>query len=184
MSSDEHMCPRRAEAPGSSRFPGPDRWTTGHGLVSQKGEPSCSYCGSLNPDRFMDLVRDGWMVEPTDKSYKVYLGRPYSDEEIARHKARWVSEDRIARAIRQTAADAGATPAEQDAAVEREWTEKVAPLHVGTTVAKFYFQHLSDAQQQEFIDLLNAKRVRFGYPGYLYVLPYFCRRGNPTDSQA
>jgi hypothetical protein len=41
--------------------------------------------------------------------------------------------------------------------------------------AKFYFQHLSSEQQAEFIDLNNTRRITYGEPGHLYVLPFFCR---------
>lgn len=52
---------------------------------------------------------------------------------------------------------------------------------------KFYFQHLSEEQKMEFIDLLNAGKVRVGYPGHFYRLPYFCQRvekggGDEADS--
>lgn len=42
--------------------------------------------------------------------------------------------------------------------------------------AKFYFQHLSEVQQHEFIRLYNAKQMNVGCPGHFYVLPYFCGR--------
>jgi hypothetical protein len=38
---------------------------------------------------------------------------------------------------------------------------------------KFYFQHLSVEQQQRFIDLLNAKKINIGVPGYFYARPFF-----------
>ena len=41
---------------------------------------------------------------------------------------------------------------------------------------KFYFQHLSDEQRTRFIELINARTLKIGYPGYFYVLPYFCKR--------
>lgn len=40
---------------------------------------------------------------------------------------------------------------------------------------KFYFQHLTKPQQEEFIRLLNAKQINIGYPSYFYALPYFCK---------
>lgn len=40
---------------------------------------------------------------------------------------------------------------------------------------KFYFQHLSQEQQKEFVDMLNEKRLKIGYPGHFYVLPFFIR---------
>ena len=36
----------------------------------------CDFCGSMNPDEFMRLVREGFQVGPTDKSYKVYVQSP------------------------------------------------------------------------------------------------------------
>lgn len=38
---------------------------------------------------------------------------------------------------------------------------------------KFYFQHFSSEDKDRFIAMVNAKEIKFGYPGYLYVLPYF-----------
>ena len=34
---------------------------------------TCSYCGSLHPDVFMDLCKQGVELTPTDKDYKVYV---------------------------------------------------------------------------------------------------------------
>lgn len=42
--------------------------------------------------------------------------------------------------------------------------------------AKFYFQHFSSKQQKQFIELLNAGRVKFGEPGHFYVDPFFIAR--------
>jgi hypothetical protein len=46
----------------------------------------------------------------------------------------------------------------------------------GQHEGKFYFQHLTDAQKDEFIGLLNARLVNVGYPGHFYVLPFFATR--------
>jgi hypothetical protein len=35
--------------------------------------PFCSFCGSLHPEKFLGLIAEGWVVEPTDKTYKAYL---------------------------------------------------------------------------------------------------------------
>lgn len=35
---------------------------------------TCSYCGSLRPERFLELVDSGVQIEPTDKDHKVYIG--------------------------------------------------------------------------------------------------------------
>jgi hypothetical protein len=38
------------------------------------GELTCSYCGSLNPDTFMQGLEEGkYTLTPTDKGYKVYV---------------------------------------------------------------------------------------------------------------
>lgn len=53
-------------------------------------------------------------------------------------------------------------------------TDKPYKVYVeNPSSGKFYFQHLSEEQMREFIDLLNARRLNIGYPGHFYVLPYF-----------
>ncbi|MDN5920793.1 MAG: hypothetical protein L0I76_37780 [Pseudonocardia sp.] len=58
-----------------------------------------------------------------------------------------------------------------------EPTDKDYKAYVGARgEAKFYFQHLDDAQRREFVELLNGGRITVGYPGRFYVLPFFVRR--------
>lgn len=57
-------------------------------------------------------------------------------------------------------------------------TDKNYKIYVrvfGVLEGKFYFQHFSMEQKQEFIDLYNYKPHTFtvGDPGHFYVLPYF-----------
>lgn len=40
---------------------------------------------------------------------------------------------------------------------------------------KFYFQHLSRDDQAKFIELLNNKTMKIGYPGYFYTMPFFAQ---------
>jgi hypothetical protein len=47
-----------------------DTWREG-GMGKQKR--SCSYCGSMHPDDFMDAVRTSLKIGPTDKPYKLYV---------------------------------------------------------------------------------------------------------------
>ena len=54
-------------------------------------------------------------------------------------------------------------------------TDKTYKAYVGSASIKFYYQHLSAEDQQRFVDLYNARKIRFGYPGYLYTRPYFLR---------
>jgi hypothetical protein len=43
---------------------------------------------------------------------------------------------------------------------------------------KAYFQHFSDEQRTKLIELVNAKKISFAFPGYFYVLPFFARTAN------
>jgi hypothetical protein len=61
-----------------------------------------------------------------------------------------------------------------EAGEEIDPTDKDYKAYVGAR-AKFYFQHLSGAQQQRFIELLNAGTIKLGYPGHFYVRPFFVR---------
>ena len=36
-------------------------------------ERRCDYCGSMHPNVFMDKIKEGVEVVPTDKSYKAYI---------------------------------------------------------------------------------------------------------------
>lgn len=113
-------CPRRMQEMGSwERAENLDRWD------ERPTGLSCSFCGSLHPDRFFALVREGYEVGPTDKSYKAYVKTP-------------------------------------------------------TGETKFYFLHLTEEQQVEFVGLLNAKQIKIGYPGRFYVLPFFVQLGPST----
>lgn len=172
-------CPRRMSDFGPwDRAEGLDEWTTGHGLVGQDDVgPSCSFCGSLHPDRFMELVREGWVVGPTDKNYKAYLESPLTDEQKAAKRERWMERDGIARAIRDLGERDGKTAEQVQADLDDEWTRQASGWLHGEQSAKFYYQHLSAEQRAEFIELVNSGRMVIGYPGHFYRLPFFCGRG-------
>ena len=181
MTDETQTCPRRMHDMGHwEREEGLDTWTSGAGLSSQDG-PSCSFCGSLHPDHFMELVRDGWVVGPTDKPYKAYLARPLTDEEQADHKARWLAGF-TAQELRDSALAKGETVAAVRAALEATYHSQIAPLASGSREAKFYFQHLSPEQQQEFVDLYRTHRMVVGYPGRFYVPPYFMHVAQPEQN--
>lgn len=178
----EHWCPRRGES--VHQPPGPDEWDNRGGIIGQEDLGlSCSYCGSLHPDTFMNLVRAGWVVGPTDKSYKVYLSEPVTDELRTEKKTRW-SNGNIGRAVREAALAAGASEAEADAITDDHWRTHEEPYVAGHRSAKFYFQHLSAEQQDEFIALHNSRQMSIGYPGRFYVAPYFCGTGEKAASDA
>lgn len=164
----EMWCPRRAEAP--IQLQGPDRWRDRASFAGGIG-PSCSYCGSLKPETFMDRVRDGWIVGPTDKSYKAYLSQPYTAEQLERIK----TGDAIWKTARQVSLEQGMAEDRATAAADAHWNKYEAPVRKGVQVAKFYYQHLSESQRHEFIELHNARTMQIGYPGRFYVLPFFCQ---------
>lgn len=172
--AEPQTCPRRMAEHGPwERAEALDSWTTGHGVVGQDAVGlSCSFCGSLNPDRFMELVRDGWIVGPTDKNYKAYLDRPATGAEKRAKKERWLAGD-IGQAIKRAAEAEGKTPEQVAEELDGAYrTENPMADSAGQT-AKFYFQHLSVEQQGEFIALYNEHRMKIGYPGRLYVPPFF-----------
>jgi hypothetical protein len=176
--SEAQTCPRRmAGYPYAEGMAGPDEWRTDRaGLIGQGSVgSSCSYCGSLHPDRFMELVREGWIVGPTDKSYKAYLGRPVTDEDRTRIKAAWHAEPGgIAETVRAMGVKDGKTAEQVDADIAILWRrQEQATAGSCGQEAKFYFQHLSDDQKREFVDLLSANAMQVGYPGYFYSPPFF-----------
>lgn len=185
MATQLMTCPRRMQEYGPwPHDEGQDSWTTGHGVVGQDAVGlSCSFCGSLHPDRFMELVREGWIVGPTDKNYKAYLSRPLTDEEKADRKARWLNGF-TAEEIQAAAADRGETPEHHRATLEAAYESQVAPLGGGSNEAKFYFQHLSEDQCREFVDLVNSGGMTVGYPGRFYQLPFFMQSVDTAETGA
>lgn len=77
--SDTFFCPRGAgpDSPFNAPFNGEAHWR-----VEKNGDRTCSYCGSLHPDDFLQIMEAYAAGEPsyhfglTDKSYKVYAKRP------------------------------------------------------------------------------------------------------------
>lgn len=47
---------------------------------------------------------------------------------------------------------------------------------------KTYFQHFTEENKHEFIQMLNAGGVKFATPGYFYRLPFFIRAGGDPES--
>jgi hypothetical protein len=52
-----------------------------------------------------------------------------------------------------------------------------AYLEHGPGMNKFYYQHMNEDQQKEFVDMCNNHVVHFGYPGRFTVLPFFIQIG-------
>lgn len=145
----DHCCPRGAE----SGRPGIACW---------QDDESCSYCGSLNPDVFMERLEAGDVtLGPTDKSYKVYV---HANEGAPVFKS----------TFRDNNCPGGSDP------TKWVWTTRE------TRDCKFYFQHLTVEQQKRFLELLNEKKLKISEPGRFYRLPFFITTGpqpEKADSQ-
>lgn len=149
--SEIFFCPRAAENGGGPDSPFKPPF---NGEATWREDETCSYCGSLNPDTLMRRLRAGDVIlGTTDKNYKIYVindgGEPFkqSHRDCPKEEGKpWP----------------GHGPDECEHWVTRE---------VGQT--KFYFQHLSGEQQQEFVDLLNAKRLKFEGGIGFNRLPFF-----------
>lgn len=69
--TDTQYCPRSLENGGGPNSPHPAPF---NGEMRWQADKTCSYCGSLNPDVFMERLEAGDVkLGPTDKSYKVYV---------------------------------------------------------------------------------------------------------------
>jgi hypothetical protein len=40
-----------------------------------KDDDTCSYCGGTNPEKIIELLKQGWHLTCTDKSYKYYVNQ-------------------------------------------------------------------------------------------------------------
>lgn len=69
------QCPRRVEIGNDAfNYPIVDSWRDARPVQGMNGGVrTCSYCGSMHNDAFMEFVRSGGLIIPTDKSYKVYV---------------------------------------------------------------------------------------------------------------
>ena len=136
-------CPRGQGPTFKPPFSGEMTW--------DQEDNTCSYCGSLNPDTFMERLRKGDVeVIPTDKNYKAYL-RNLEGAPFLQH-------------YRSCPQDAKCTgPDDCTHWVTREQDQ-----------TKFYFQHLNEEQQTEFIKIFNEKKMKLAMPGHFYRTPFFC----------
>lgn len=67
-----HRCPRRNESALGIAAPGdPDVWT------DRESHRECSWCGSIHPDDFINMVSQGAELTPSDKSHKVYVDKNF-----------------------------------------------------------------------------------------------------------
>lgn len=160
----EFRCPRRDEGWIGDRFPGPDVWR------DREGIRACSYCGSTHPDDFFAALEAGNEITPTDKNYKAYIdvadplaGQPRI---ISLTTAKECPGEGWRRATKKEL--------ERDGWGGDDTNRWARYANRGPKRGcKFYFQHLDDAGQKRFIDLLNGRKLNIAYPGHFYRPPFF-----------
>ena len=128
----------------------------GPNIDTFREDDTCSYCGGVNPDTILELIRTGKVeIGPTDKDYKIYL--------------RSIDDSNIFKIRHRTDSDSTGDKSK----------------HVWVTEernhAKAYFYDFSKDQKIEFLRLYNLKvtdpanisAMKIGAPGHFYVKPYF-----------
>lgn len=139
---------------------------------------TCQYCGSIKPEDFLEYVKKGYPVGATDKSYKAYIQspNPTAGEPCICMTATHPAEDRfqVTEENRETLPKVGAYGQKSEPPEVGDYTKisKQSPMRHH----KFYFQHLSDAQMAEFIQLHNEGKFVFDGGFGFYAMPYFCKR--------
>lgn len=128
---------------------------------------TCTQCGSLLPDEFMRRLEAGDVaLDPTDKSYKVYVINVGGAKFRQSHRT-----------------DKPSQPGEimKDPRDQSHWTWETNE----SDQCKFYFDHLSEDQKKRFVELYNDKKLKirrynrdaeggFSFDGHFYVRPFFC----------
>lgn len=148
----EHIAGRATTCPRRMSDWGP--WNRAEGLDKYRdSDHSCTFCGSLDPDVLMARLEAGDVeLGPTDKSYKVYV--------------RNLGGEKFKQSYRGSNCPGGEDP------TKWVWTTREQDE------TKFYFQHLSREQKLRFIELLNERKLRLGYPGHFYTRPFFISFGS------
>ncbi len=184
VSIPENTCPRRMEGFGP--------WERKTGLDAPREDGTCSFCGSISADALFAAIEAGCELGPTDKNYKIYVDRaePNCGKPSIRSKAymggTWDNKPAGEGWIEATQENVDKCKADGVLFADRLEASEGHYFKIGAEGAtrhdKFYFQHLSADQQNKFIELLNANRIKIGYPGYFYRLPFFCQRITPSEA--
>jgi len=162
MAKKEYFtCPRRIED-GMADENSPFTYS-GSNLDTWRKDNTCSYCGSLDPETFLEAVELGNPVGATDKNYKMYIDLPGSGKKVKT----------ISQNFKPQKGEGF-----KKVPFKNEWykTEPEVTRH-----AKFYFQHLDTDQKKKFVDLVNQKKLNYQGGIGLYVLPYFMRPSNEGE---
>ena len=166
-------CPRREETPFNRTDPNEDRW---------QSDGTCNYCGSMNPDDFFKAIEAGAEIGPTDKNYKVYVSVP---NPLAGKPACYTTSTHPRDGfilLTEELADTITWETPEDRASYVGRYVKLGGAHSNIKQFKFYFQHLDQAGMDRYIALHNDRKIKYGYPGQLYVKPFFASFKTTTAS--
>lgn len=98
---------------------------------------TCSYCGSMHPDDLMVGVRDGtFVVGPTDKNYKAYVGLAPTEAELVKKRAELEAQAPIQYPDESFCDEHSSEDREQARA---RWVER-SLMMMGGTIGKFYYE--------------------------------------------
>lgn len=63
-----------------------------------------------------------------------------------------------------------------EAGAELVPTDKNYKIYINSGKDRFkaYMQDWNEEQKLHLIELINENKIKFAYPGYFYVLPFFC----------
>lgn len=97
---------------------------------------TCSFCGSVHPEDAIKLLKEGWEVETTGKSYKRYLEPPGYRKAM----------EKLLGNVRQRNLDAKDNPFDNN----ETWSP--------TPPAKFYTHHLNEDTLKRFNEAIDEGR--------------------------
>lgn len=153
-------CPRQAESFKDG---------TKEAIWSKEGGYlSCSWCGSIHPDVLFDAIEKGFEVEPTDKNYKLYVLLPNPEEGKLVEMG-----SRSGPTVDPRTGEWGIDNPTDDEIISGRYDRPIMGVAEATKRAKFYFQHFDVDEKKRFVELLNQKKMKVGFPGHFYQLPFF-----------
>ncbi len=167
-------CPRIAESGRSvESLISTPRW---------REDGTCSYCGSLSPDRLFRAIAEKQKITPTDKNYKIYVTtKNLRAGQISIMGSSSSQEQPSDRWVLVTTKNLSTLPTWRMRGRVGDWV--LLEPEPETIEVKFYFQHLSDEERKHFVELINDKKLNIDYPGYFYRLPFFCRPLPPSSDK-
>ena len=154
----EDRCHPSVVASGPFKFD-PPHW---------REDGTCSHCGGCKPSIILEAVRNGAEVEPTDKSYKIYVEIPDPNEGQVRvvSTMNFTPED-------YDPAERGYVKADPAKLKESGWHSEgvewmqLAPRGPLMRV-KCYLNHFGESQALEFVRLIESGKMKISYPGHFY----------------